>query len=122
MTDGDEYLVVENEPNSHIALANDLEVADSWIRRGIGLMFRRRIDSDSAMIFEFESVDERELAMMFVPFDLDVVWIDGSVVTKTARLEAWTGHDSGQADRVVEMAAGAAARVDVGDRVQVVEL
>ncbi len=122
MTDADEYLVLEDEPNKHIALANDLEVADSWIRRGIGLMFRRRIDSDSAMIFEFDAVDERELAMMFVPFDLDVIWIDGSVVTKTARLESWTGHDSGQADRVIEMAAGAAARVDVGDRVQVVEL
>jgi uncharacterized membrane protein (UPF0127 family) len=74
------------------------------------------------MVFEFETVDERELAMMFVPFDLDVIWIDGSVVTKTARLEAWTGSDSGQADRVIEMAAGAAARVDVGDQVRVVVL
>lgn len=122
MSDTEQVLVWEDSPAGQVALASDIETADDWIRRGIGLMFRRRLASESAMVFEFDEADERELGMLFVPFDIDVLWLDGSVVTRTARLEAWTGRGSGQADRVVEMAAGAAARVDVGDRVRVVQL
>ncbi len=102
-------------------LATDVEVVDTFLSRARGLMFRRSIPDDFALVFRFDGADERDLHMVFVPFDLDAVWIVDGEVTATERLRAWRGLGAAVADTVVELPAGAAADVAVGDAVRIVE-
>ncbi|GGJ11815.1 hypothetical protein GCM10008995_22130 [Halobellus salinus] len=102
-------------------LAADVEVVDTFLSRARGLMFRRSIPDDYALVFEFDDADDRDLHMVFVPFDIDAVWIVEGAVTARKRLPAWRGLGEAVADTVVELPAGAAAGVEPGDRVRVVE-
>ena len=102
-------------------LATDVEVAESFLSRARGLMFRRSIPDDYAMVFRFDDADGRDLHMVFVPFDLDAVWVVDGEVTATKRLRAWRGLGAAAADTVIEFPAGAASAVDVGDAIRVVE-
>jgi uncharacterized membrane protein (UPF0127 family) len=102
-------------------LASEVEVADTFLSRARGLMFRRSVPDDYALIFEFDDADERDLHMVFVPFDLDAVWVVDGEVEATERLRAWRGLGAAVADTVIELPAGAAADVAVGDAVRVVE-
>jgi uncharacterized membrane protein (UPF0127 family) len=102
-------------------LATDIEIADTVLSRARGLMFRRSIPDDYALVFRFDDAHRRTLHMVFVPFDTDAVWIADGEVVKTKRLRAWRGLGSAVADTVVELPAGGAAGVEVGDTVRVVE-
>jgi uncharacterized membrane protein (UPF0127 family) len=99
-------------------LAEDVEVVDTFLSKARGLMFRRSIPDDYAMVFRFEAAEERDLHMVFVPFDIDALWlVDGEVVAKK-RLRAWLGRGAAEADTVVELPAGSADDVAVGDEVR----
>lgn len=100
-------------------LATDVELADGILSQGIGLMFRRGIDDDYALVFPFGGTRKRGLHMLFVPFDIDAVWLVDGEVTAVERLRAWRGHGSHRADTVVELPAGAADGVEPGDRIVV---
>ncbi|MFB6091021.1 MAG: DUF192 domain-containing protein [Halobellus sp.] len=102
-------------------LASDVEVVDTFLSRARGLMFRRSVPDDYAMVFEFDEADDRDLHMLFVPFDLDALWLVGDEVVKKERLRAWRGMGVGTADRVIELPAGAADGVEPGDAVRLVE-
>ncbi|WP_425498321.1 DUF192 domain-containing protein [Halogeometricum salsisoli] len=102
-------------------LASDVEVADSFLSKSRGLMFRRRVPDDYALVFEFDSPDRRSLHMVFVPFPIDALWLVGEEVTKKKRLRGWVGIGFGLADRIVELPAGAAEDVERGDTVRLVE-
>jgi len=100
----------DGEPRT---LASDVELADSFLSRARGLMFRRSFPE--AMAFRFEGVGRRSLHMAFVTEPLDAVWaVDGEVV-QVERLAPWTGTGWGRADLVVELPAGGADGVAVGD-------
>ncbi|MGQ4554678.1 DUF192 domain-containing protein [Halobellus sp. GM3] len=102
-------------------LADDVEVVETFLSKARGLMFRRSIPEGYAMVFRFDEPGERDLHMVFVPFDLDALWlVDGEVVAKK-RLRAWRGIGAATADTVVELPAGAAADVEIGDSVRIVE-
>jgi hypothetical protein len=116
----EKHLIHRSASGETQGLASEVEVADHWIRQGIGLMFRRRIGGDQALVFDFDSVDERNLGMLFVPFDIDCIWLVDGQVVQTERLEAWTGLAGARADRVVEVAPGTAETVHVGSEVQVI--
>lgn len=111
--------LVHHADEQRRTLATTVEVADSVWRKGLGLMFRRSVPDDYALVFRSSSVRSRGLHMAFVPFDIDAVWLVDGEVQRVARLSAWTGRASARADTVVELPAGAAAAVDVGDRVTV---
>ena len=98
-------------------LASDVDVAESRLAQGRGLMFRRSIPDDYALVFPFGAVGRRSLHMLFVPFPIDAVWLVDDEVTKVKRLHAWWGIGWGRADCVVELPAGAANVVEPGDRV-----
>ena len=100
-------------------LATDVEFADGIVSQGIGLMFRRSVPEEYALVFPFGSTRRRGLHMVFVPFDIDAVWLVDGEVEAVERLRAWRGHASHRADTVVEMPAGAADGVEPGDRVVV---
>ncbi|WP_336034918.1 DUF192 domain-containing protein [Halobacterium yunchengense] len=98
-------------------LASTVDVADSLLSQARGLMFRRSIPDDYALVFDFESVDRRDVHMVFVPFAIDAVWVEDEEVQRVERLSAWTGRGEARCDALVELPAGAADDVAVGDRV-----
>lgn len=101
-------------------LAGDVEVADSIVSHGLGLMFRRSIPDDFALMFRFDQAKSRRLHMLFVPFDIDAIWITDGRVQKMERLSAWTGLARGRGDTIIELPAGAGDGVEPGDRIRVV--
>lgn len=104
----------EGEP-----LATDVEVARSLPARMRGLMGRRSVPEDYALVFPFDDTARRPVHMLFVRTPIDVVWIDDGQVTRRATLSPWTGLAWSRADTIIELAAGAAGEVAAGDRVTV---
>jgi uncharacterized membrane protein (UPF0127 family) len=100
-------------------LARRVDAADTALARMRGLMFRRSIPDDYALVFHFERPARRGLHMVFVPFPIDAVWLVDGEVTRVKRLPAWRGVGRGRADTIVELPAGAADAVGVGDAVRV---
>ena len=69
-------------------LATEVEVADGLFSRGLGLMFRRSIPDDYALAFRHDAASSRGLHMLFVPFDIDVVWTvdeEGTLAVEVVR-------------------------------------
>lgn len=111
--------VVHERDGETTVLASDVEVADSFVSRARGLMFRRSIPSGCALVFEFGGRARRDVHMVFVPFAIDALWLVGEEVQRVETLAAWTGLASAEADRLVELPAGRADGVRVGDAVRV---
>lgn len=100
------------------ALATEVETADSFLAQARGLMFRRSVPDDYALVFPFSGIGSRDIHMVFVPFPLDVVWLVDDTVRRVERLRPWTGFARARADTVVELPAGAADDVETGDTVR----
>jgi uncharacterized membrane protein (UPF0127 family) len=100
-------------------VAGTVERADSWFAKGRGLMFRRAIPSDYALVLEFDREARRRLHMVCVPFPIDAVWLRTGVVERTQYLKAWTGRGAARADTVIEFPAGMTEGIEVGDRLVV---
>lgn len=111
--------VVHEIDGTERTLATDVDVADGLLSQGLGLMFRRSIPDDYALVFPFGRVSKRGLHMLCVPFDIDAVWVVGDEVQAVKRLSAWTGHGRAKADTVIELPAGAADGVEAGDTVRI---
>lgn len=111
--------VVHEADGTERALATDVDLAEGVLSQGLGLMFRRSIPEEYALVFRFSGASKRGLHTVFVPFDIDALWlVDGRVQAKK-RLSAWTGYGRAEADTVVELPAGTAAAVSVGDTVRI---
>lgn len=113
--------VVHDPGGEERVLATNVERAEGIVRQGIGLMFRRSIPDDYAMVFPFGSQRKRGLHMLFVPFDVDACWLCDGVVQHVTTMSAWTGHGSAVCDSVIEAPAGTFDGVKDGDRVLVEE-
>jgi uncharacterized membrane protein (UPF0127 family) len=111
--------VVHEADGDERVLASDVDVADGLISQGIGLMFRRSIPDDYALVFPIGRVTKRSFHMLCVPFDVDVIWIAENEVQAVKRLSAWTGRGRATADTVIELPAGAAEGVESGDTVRI---
>jgi len=106
---------------SETVLASDVDVARSTLERARGLMFRRSVPDDYALVFPFEEADTQWLHMLFVPFAIDAVWLVDGAVTVKRRLAPFVGLGRGRADTVVELPADAAESVAVGDELRLVD-
>jgi len=100
-------------------LATDVTVANSFLAKARGLMFRRSFPDGSALVFPFSRLSPQTLHMVGVPFDIDALWLRDGRVERVARLSAWTGLGRATADTVIELPAGAADGVDEGDVVRI---
>jgi uncharacterized membrane protein (UPF0127 family) len=100
-------------------LATDVDVAASTVARARGLMFRRSIPDDYALVFEFDGAAARDVHMLFVPFPIDAIWLVDGTVTHVKRLRSWVGLGRARADTLLELPAGAADDVAVGDGMRV---
>lgn len=112
--DSGTYEAVRTEDGE--TLADDVEVADGFVSRAVGLMFRRSVPDGYALVFEFSRERRVGLHMLFVPFPIDAVFLDpdGRVVS-LRRLRPWLGYASERAETVVELPAGAADGIKEGD-------
>ncbi|MBX0286246.1 DUF192 domain-containing protein [Haloarcula salinisoli] len=117
-------VVHDPDGESHV-LATNVHTADSMLEKSKGLMFRRSIPDDYALIFRFEpswpfgAVRRRVIHMLFVRFPTDVVWLADDEVRKARTMYPWRSIDYAKADTVIELPAGSADDVDVGDTVVV---
>ncbi|PSQ15666.1 DUF192 domain-containing protein [Halobacteriales archaeon QS_8_69_26] len=102
-------------------LAVDVETADSWRSKTLGLMFRPSVPDGYALVFPFDRVGRRAIHTVGVRVPIDVVWTAEGEVVRAETLPAWRGAGVARADRVVEFPAGAADGVVAGDRLRVVE-
>jgi uncharacterized membrane protein (UPF0127 family) len=113
--------LVHDTDRTEETLATEVETADSFLSQARGLMFRRSVPDDYALVFDFDEVGSRDVHMVFVPFPLDVLWLQDDEVQRKERLSPWTGLAKAEADRLIELPAGSAMQVEVGDAVRVVE-
>ena len=107
-------------------LATEVEVAGSLLSTGRGLMLRSEIPDDFALVMEvggdsllpFPRGPSRQVVhMLFVRFPLDVIWLVDDKVRKVKRMHPWRSIGVGKADRILELPAGTAENVAVGDTV-----
>lgn len=98
-------------------LASTVEVADSFLQRARGLMFRHSVPDDYALVFPFGRPARRGLHMLFVAFPIDAVWLVDDEVVAKKRLHPWRGYGRARADTIFELPAGRADGVEPGDRV-----
>ena len=111
-------------------LATNVKIADSALSQMRGLMFRSELPEEFALVMEvgnsgglpFAGGPPRQFVhMLFVRFPLDVVWLADNEVRKVSRMHPWRSVGMARADRIIELPAGAAEGVEVGDRVTLVE-
>ena len=110
---------VVHADGSERVIASDVDVADGLLSKARGLMFRRSVPNDYALVFPFGRPGRRSLHMVCVPFDIDAIWLVDGEVRQVRRLSAWTGLKWGRADTVVELPAGAADGLEAGDAVRI---
>lgn len=102
-----------------VTLATDLEFADSMISQVLGLMFRDGLETDEALIFRFNRERRRAVHTFFVADTIDVVWtVDGNV-TDVSTLAPWNYDRGARCDTLIELPAGRARHVGIGDELRV---
>jgi uncharacterized membrane protein (UPF0127 family) len=97
-----------------VTIARDVEVAATRASRRTGLLGRASLDPASALVLE------RCFAIhtAFMRFAIDAVFLDRrGVVRRVVSLPPWRIAATFGAAAVVELAAGAARDVQVGDRI-----
>lgn len=97
-------------------IASDMEFAQSFLSQTLGLMFRKNIQNDYALVFEMRKPKRVSLHMLFVRFPIDVLFLDESkTITKTAQLSPWIGRvSSGEKVKyIIEMSKGTISNNDL---------
>lgn len=116
----------EADSSNRVTLATDVEVADSLLSTGTGLMFRSTLPEEYGLVMEvgghtvlpFTSGPPRQFVhMLFVRMPLDVIWLDGTEVVNVSTLQPWRGIGMARADRILELPAGTANGVSPGDTI-----
>lgn len=108
-------------------LATTVDVADSVLSAGKGLMFRSELPEEYALVMEVggsplpfvSRPPRRSVHMLFVRVPLDVLWLDGDEVTEVAQMQPWRSVATARASRIIELPAGSATDVAPGDSVVV---
>ena len=109
-------VVHEADGEQHV-LATDVEIAESLLDKTRGLMLRSHIPDDYGLIFRFTRAGYRSVHMFFVRFPIDVIWLNDSTVVQTKTLHPWRSIGVAKADEFIELPAGTASDVSIGDRV-----
>jgi len=89
-------------------IAKNIEFAGSLASKIKGMMFRKSIPDDYAMIFTFERPASIDVHMLFVFFPLDIIFLDkDKKISGYARLKPWLGYKAMKNIMyIIEMKAG----------------
>jgi Uncharacterized conserved protein len=100
-------------------LATHVTLADTALAKSRGLMFTSGLLENHGLCMQWPDCQTRWLHMLAVPAAIDALWIDAdNRVTHCKRLAPMIGLGRARAATVYELPAGAASRVEVGDRVR----
>jgi uncharacterized membrane protein (UPF0127 family) len=122
--------ILGEEQSASRVLATNVEVADSVLSQMRGLMLRSTVPDEFALVMEvgnsggvpFASGPPRQFVhMLFVQFPLDVIWLVDDEVRKVDRMHPWRSVGMARADRIIELPAGGADDVEIGETVTVVD-
>lgn len=102
-------------------VASTVEVADTFFQKAVGLMGKTSVPDDYALVFPFDQTKSRTIHTFGVRTPIDVLWISDNTVVDRQTLRPWIGISRADADTIIELQAGAAANIAVGDRVYVTE-
>ncbi|MBX0293295.1 DUF192 domain-containing protein [Haloarcula nitratireducens] len=111
--------VVHDPEGRSRTIATTVDRAETMLEQSRGLMFRRSVPEDYALVFPFDRVGRRFIHMLFVRFPLDVIWLADETVRRASTLRPWRSMGYAKADTVLELPAGAADGVETGDTVVV---
>jgi len=111
--------VVHHSGGESRVLARRGERLGGVLEQTVGLIGRTTMSPDDAVVFEFGAQRSRAVHSLGLPFGIDAVFLADSRVVDVATLRPWCDIARARADRIVELAAGGAASVDEGDRVEV---
>lgn len=102
-------------------LATDVEVADTFLKKAIGLMGKKDLPGGYALIFQFNETKSRTIHMIGVRTALDVLWVEDGTVNAVKTLPPWTGIGRETADMVIELPPQTATTVMPGDQITIEE-
>ncbi|MDX1744923.1 MAG: DUF192 domain-containing protein, partial [Halobacteriales archaeon] len=100
-------------------LAPDATIAESFLAKARGLMFRDSVPPGGGLIFPFDHPVNRTVHMFFVRFPIDVVFLVRGRVQRVETLAPWLGFARARADTIIELPAGQASDVERGDPVMI---
>lgn len=103
------------------SVATHVEFACSIFKQALGLMFRKNIPDDYALVFVMKKSQNVSLHMLFVSFSIGVIFLDEDKrIVKLDELKPWTGLSSSDAKvkYVIETSKGTLEKTDlhVGDK------
>jgi|AGTN01.3.fsa_nt_gi Uncharacterized conserved protein len=100
-------------------LADDVELAKGLFKMSMGLMFRKSIGQNYAMIFDLHHEQYIGIHMLFVPFYIDLIYLDQEkrVIDIKHQLRPWIGiaYPKKPARYAIELKSGTAARLELKD-------
>ena len=102
-------------------IAENVECADSYLRKVRGLMLRRTF-KDTALVFPFKKETVVRIHMLFVFFPIDLLFLNKSLqILDLATLKPFIGYRSSKVpvSFVIELPAGIIERADLkkGERI-----
>ena len=82
-------------------------------------MFGEPLADGEALVFRFSEARRRSVHTLFVRATIDVIWTVKEEVQRVETMRPWTLRRVATADTIIELPAGTARHVQVGDRVRV---
>lgn len=102
-------------------IASNVIHADSFLSQARGLMFKKPLKQDTAVTFNLKIVKDVDVHMLFVFFNIDVVFLDSeNIVIKAHTLKSFTGTAKAEnVKTVLELSEGTIERykIKTGDRI-----
>jgi len=98
-----------------VVIAKNIEFAKTILKQALGLMFRRSIPSDYAMIFILKKPSNVNVHMLFVFFPIDIIFLnEEKKVCHFSRLKPWVGFKAIKNIKyLLEMKAGTVDRFNL---------
>ncbi len=95
-----------------IVIAKNVEYARTVLNQMLGLMFRKHIPQDFAMIFVMKRLSSVNVHMLFMRFPIDVIFLnEEKEISGLSGLNPWTGYKAmDNIKYVVEIEAGTIER------------
>lgn len=109
------YKKSDRESTYH--LATDVRIADTFTKKAIGLIGKREIQKDYALVFNFANRKKRTIHTFGVRFPIKVIWVTNNTVTKISQLKPWKDFDREEADMVIEVSPENNRDIEVNDKV-----
>jgi len=76
-----------------ILIASKVDIAKNFRSKTLGLMFRKNIPKDYALLFMFKEPEIVGVHMLFMRFSIDVIFLDmDKKIIEAAVLRPWIGY------------------------------